>query len=115
MESEIIRDVLISIVAAAVTGYVVHWLRQPIILGYIIAGIIIGPELGLKWVTEPDAIEFSSDLGLIALMFMVGLELDFRKIRKSGKTLLVVGILQFAICVGLGLAFFNLPAFDGVL
>ncbi|MFA5368264.1 MAG: cation:proton antiporter, partial [Dehalococcoidia bacterium] len=112
-ELEIIRGVLISIVAAAVMGYIVHRLRQPVIMGYIIAGIIIGPQLGLKWVTHPDAINFTSELGLIALMFMVGLELDLRKLKQAGKSLLVIAILQFAICVGLGLAFFNLPAFSG--
>jgi len=104
--------VLISIIVAAGVGYVVHRLRQPVILGYIIAGIIIGPELGLKWVTDPDAIEFSSELGLIALMFMVGLELDLRKIKRSGKELLIVAVAQFALCVALGLAFFNLPGFN---
>ena len=111
-ELEIIRGVLISIVAAAVVGYLVHRLRQPVIMGYIIAGIIIGPQLGLKWVTHPDAINFTSELGLIALMFMVGLELDLRKLKQAGKSLLVIAILQFAICVGLGLAFFKLPAFS---
>jgi len=112
-ELEIIRGVLISIVAAAVLGYVMHRLRQPVIFGYIIAGIIIGPKLGMKWVTHPDAIDFTAELGLIALLFMVGLELDLRKIKQSGKSLLVVAILQFAICVGLGFAFFSLPAFSG--
>lgn len=111
-ELEIIRGVLISIVAAAVMGYIMHRLRQPVIMGYIIAGIIIGPQLGLKWVTNPDAINFTSELGLIALMFMVGLELDLRKIKQSGKSLLVVAVLQFAICAGLGFAFFKLPAFS---
>ena len=113
MELEIIRGVLISIVTAAVIGYIVHRLRQPIIMGYIIAGIIIGPQLGLKWVTNPDAINFTSELGLIALMFMVGLELDLRKIRKSGKELLILAVLQFAVCVALGFAFFRLPGFSG--
>lgn len=112
METEIIRGVLISIVVAAGMGYAVHRLRQPVIFGYILAGIIIGPELGLKWVTEPEAIEFSSELGLIALMFMVGLELDLRKIKRSGKALLIIAVAQFALCVALGLAFFNLPGFD---
>ncbi len=112
MEAEIIHGVLISIVAAAFIGYVINKLRQPVILGYIIAGILIGPELGLEWVTDPDTIEFSSELGMIALMFMVGLELNLNKIKQSGKLFLIVAIVQFIICVGLGLAFFNLPGFD---
>jgi len=113
MELEIIQGVLISIVAAAVLGYIMHRLRQPVIMGYIIAGIIIGPELGLKWVTHPEAIDFTSELGLIALMFMVGLELDLRKIKQSGKSLVFLAILQFVICAALGYAFFMLPGFSG--
>ncbi|MDD5094255.1 MAG: cation:proton antiporter [Dehalococcoidia bacterium] len=112
METEIINGVLISIVMAAVIGYVIHRLRQPVIFGYIIAGIIIGPELGLRWVTDPQAIDFSSELGLIALMFMVGLELDLKKLRESGTELLVIAVVQFVTCVALGLAFFSLPGFD---
>ena len=47
MEAELIESVAISIVAAAVMAYLSHRLRQPLILGYILAGILIGPELGL--------------------------------------------------------------------
>ena len=113
MEVEIIRDVIISIVAAAVIAYACYRLRQPVILGYIIAGILIGPHLGLRWVTNPEAINFSSELGLIALLFMVGLELDLRKIAQSGKVIVIAAIAQFAICVALGIAFFSIPGFSG--
>jgi Kef-type K+ transport system membrane component KefB len=112
MEAEIIRDVITAIVAAAILGYICHWLRQPVILGYIIAGIIVGPHLGLKWVSNPEAIDFSSELGLIALLFLVGLELDIKKIVQSGKVIFIAAIAQFIICVGLGIAFFMIPGFS---
>jgi Kef-type K+ transport system membrane component KefB len=111
MEIEVIQGVIISILAAAVLGYLCYWLRQPVILGYIIAGIIIGPHLGLGWVNNPEAINFSSELGLVALLFMVGLELDIRKISQSGKTILIAAVAQFVICAGLGIAFFSIPGF----
>jgi Kef-type K+ transport system membrane component KefB/Trk K+ transport system NAD-binding subunit len=109
IEMEIISGVIISVAAAAIIAYIVYKLRQPTILGYIIAGIIIGPQLGLKLVTNPTAIDFSSELGLIALMFMVGLELDFGKIKNSGSVMLIASVAQFVICLGLGLLFFNIP------
>jgi Kef-type K+ transport system membrane component KefB len=111
MEAEVIQGVIISIVAAAVLGYICYWLRQPVIMGYIIAGILIGPHLGLRWVNNPEAINFSSELGLVALMFMVGLELDIRKIMQSGKTILIASVAQFVICAVLGAAFFMIPGF----
>jgi Kef-type K+ transport system membrane component KefB len=98
MEAVIIRDVIIAIVAAAILGYLCHWLRQPVILGYIIAGIIIGPHLGLNWVSNPEAIDFSSELGLIALLFMVGLELDIKKIVQSGKVIFIAAIAGQSTC-----------------
>ena len=66
MEAEVITSVIISVLTAAIIGYISYRLRQPVILGYIIAGIIIGPHLGLGWVTNPEAINFSSELGLIS-------------------------------------------------
>jgi Kef-type K+ transport system membrane component KefB len=86
-------------------------LHQPVILGYILAGVVIGPHLGFKLITNPQAIDFSSELGLIALLFMVGLELDLRRIAQSGRAILVVAIIQFVVCVALGLGFFNLSFF----
>jgi Kef-type K+ transport system membrane component KefB len=112
MEAEVIQGVIISILVAAIIGYLCYRLRQPVILGYIIAGIIIGPHLGLGWVSNPEAINFSSELGLIALLFMVGLELDIRKIAQSGKVILIAAVAQFVICVGLGIAFFMIPGFS---
>jgi Kef-type K+ transport system membrane component KefB len=112
MEAEVIQGVIISILVAAVIGYIFYRLRQPVILGYIIAGIIIGPHLGLGWVNNPEAINFSSELGLIALLFMVGLELDIRKIAQSGKVILIAAVAQFVICAGLGFAFFRIPGFS---
>ncbi|MBI4284775.1 MAG: cation:proton antiporter [Chloroflexi bacterium] len=113
METEIINGVIISIVAAAILAYLTYRLRQPVILGYMIAGIVIGPQLGLRLVTNPEAINFSSELGLVALLFMVGLELDLGKIVQSGKGIIIGAIAQFVICAGLGLAFFSLPGFSG--
>jgi len=114
MEIELIESVAISIIAAAIMAYLSYRLHQPLILGYILAGILIGPELAFKWVENPDAIEAMAELGLIMLLFMIGLEMDLRKLLNSGRTIISVGILQFILCVALGLGFFNLPGFgDG--
>ncbi|MFC1925240.1 cation:proton antiporter [Chloroflexota bacterium] len=118
MEAELIESVAISIVAAAVMAYLSHRLHQPLIIGYILAGVLIGPELGLGLVGSDEAsqgaIEAISELGLIVLLFIIGLEMDLRKMIGSGKTIIILGIFQFLLCVALGLAFFKLPGFgDG--
>src|SRR4051812_7251321 len=99
-------DILLQISAAIVvaTGLALQarFLRQPLILAYIAAGIILGPLEGLGW-GAPQQIAPISELGLILLLFMIGLEIDLKKIKQSGAALIAVGVGQFAICLILGL------------
>jgi Kef-type K+ transport system membrane component KefB len=81
-----------------------RWARQPLTLAYIAAGVIVGNTEGLGWVRTHD-IELISELGLILLLFMIGLEIDVKKLRHAGKAVIAAGIGQFAICVALGLGF----------
>ena len=101
-----LEDIGISIIAATIIGVVTHKLKQPIILGYMLAGAVIGPEIGLKLVADPENIEVISEIGLILLLFIIGLEMDIKKVLSSGKQLLLAGIGQFILCVLIGLGLF---------
>ena len=101
-ETNILLQVAIAIVTATGFAFIAKILKQPLILGYIAAGVLIGPVEGLGLIAT-EAIEPISELGLILLLFMIGLEIDLRTLRGSGRPLLTVGILQFPLCVGLGL------------
>ena len=72
-------------------------LKQPLLLAYIAAGIIIGPKIGLELVTSEADIDVISEIGLILLLFMIGLEIDVKKLKESGKSLITTGILQFIL------------------
>ncbi len=104
----LLEEIGISIIAATVIGVITHRFKQPIILGYLIAGALIGPEIGFKLVADPDSIEVISEVGLILLLFIIGLEMNLQKILTSGKPLLIAGIGQFIFCVLLGLGIFPL-------
>ena len=91
---------------AAGLAFVAHRLRQPLLLAYLIAGVIIGPRIGLGLITDQESITTVSEIGLILLLFIIGLELDLNKLLAAGRPVLVTGILQFPICVALGLLFF---------
>ncbi|EKD26543.1 MAG: hypothetical protein ACD_79C01131G0009 [uncultured bacterium] len=102
----LLHDIGIAIIAATIIGIITHAIKQPIIVGYLIAGIIIGPEIGQKLITNVENIELISEIGLVLLLFVIGLELDLKAILKSGKQILILGVGQFFICVIFGLLVF---------
>jgi len=112
-QADILAQIGISIVAATIFAVVAKLLRQPLILGYMAAGVVIGPVQGLGWISR-DQIEPISELGLILLLFMIGLEIDLKKLRESGPAVAATGITQFLLCVALGLVFFPLLGFHFV-
>ncbi len=111
-EGNIITSVGIAILAATVTGYLSNVLRQPLLLAYIAAGVLIGPRLGLGLIGDIEHIETISHFGLIFLLFLIGLEIDMKKLRSSGKSLLAGGLTQFPLTVLAGLPFFMLMGYS---
>jgi Kef-type K+ transport system membrane component KefB len=101
----LLSDLGTAIVAATAAALLARALRQPLILGYLLAGVAVGPTMGLGLVRERESIELISEIGLILLLFIIGLEMDLQKLLGSGKALLLAGLLQFPICVVLGTAF----------
>jgi Kef-type K+ transport system membrane component KefB len=108
---ELIRDITLCILFAWVLGLLAHFSRQPLILAYLIAGFVIGP-FGMGWVKSQESINVISELGLIFMLFMIGLEIDLKKIVRAGKVILfaaggqliggcLLGILFF---IGIGLS-----------
>ncbi len=108
----LLNDIGIAVFAATIVGFLSHRLRQPIILGYLIAGALIGPSIGFKLITDAESIEVISELGLILLLFIIGLELNPQKIVASGKQLIVAGVGQFVLCVIIGYGFFTIIGFE---
>ena len=107
----LLASIGISILSATVFAYIAHLTKQPLILAYIGAGIIIGPQIGFGWVQSESDIQVIAEMGLILLLFMIGLELDLKKLKESGKSLIITGIFQFILCVAMGLGFFYLLGF----
>src|SRR6188508_2434144 len=71
---DLLPDIGIAVLAATVLGLVALWTRQPIILGYLVAGAIIGPTIGFGFIKDKQNIEVISEIGLILLLFIIGLE-----------------------------------------
>jgi Kef-type K+ transport system membrane component KefB len=103
---DLLSSIGICISVAAGLAFIGNWLRQPLLLAYLLAGVLIGPQIGFGLISDRASIETVSEIGLILLLFIIGLELDLNKLLAAGKPVLVTGVLQFPLCVALGLAFF---------
>jgi Kef-type K+ transport system membrane component KefB len=103
----LLRDIALGIVFAAMAAHVARLIRQPLILGYIAGGVLLGPRVGLGLVTSTDSIDLISEIGLIFLLFIIGLEIDLRELQRLGRAVLTLGVGQFVINALLGLAFFG--------
>jgi Kef-type K+ transport system membrane component KefB len=102
---ELIRDITFCILFAWALGLLAHFFRQPLILAYLIAGFFIGP-FGTGWVKSQESISIISELGLIFMLFMIGLEIDLKKIVRAGRVILVAAGGQLAGACLLGILFF---------
>lgn len=98
---QLLNDIGVAIVAAALLALVAFFARQPIILAYIGAGLLIGPQVGLGLVHDLGSIRQLSEIGLLLLLFIIGLEMDLEHFTRSGRLLLLVGGLQFPVNVAL--------------
>jgi len=102
---ELIRDITLCILFAWGLGLLAHFTRQPLILAYLIAGFFIGP-FGMGWVKSQESIQIISELGLIFMLFMIGLEIDLKKIVRAGRVILfAAGGQMLGGCI-LGVLFF---------
>jgi len=97
-----IVNVAIVLAAALVGGMVAHRLRQPVILGYLLVGIAIGPY-GFGIVRDVELIETLATIGVALLMFAVGLEISYSQLREVGKVGIWGGIAQILATFALGL------------
>lgn len=111
-ESSLVSSVGIAIIAATIMSFVGHLLKQPLLLAYIAAGVFIGPNIGFGLVANMNDIETIAHIGLILLLFLIGLEIDIKKLKESGKSLVISGFFQFIICVLLGMGFFYLLGYS---
>jgi Kef-type K+ transport system membrane component KefB len=101
----LLSDIALSILAAWLLGVLAYFARQPLILAYLLGGFLVGPS-ALKVVHAEDSIHVISELGVILLLFMIGLEIDLKKIMRAGRVILVSSAFQIAVGSVLGVAFF---------
>ncbi|HXH83427.1 MAG TPA: cation:proton antiporter, partial [Candidatus Tectomicrobia bacterium] len=98
MADRFLTAIGVSIVAAAAFALFARTVRQPPILGYILGGVALGPHLGLGLVADEASIEAISEMGLILLLFIIGLEISIPSLAQAGRTIAVAGLTQVPLC-----------------
>src|SRR3989344_6983593 len=81
---------------ASVLGFITYRMKLPLLIAYLLGGLVIA-FWGIFDVKTSEALSFLPEIGLAFLLFLVGMELDFREIKSFGKSILISGILQVII------------------
>ena len=107
------ESLAIVICVAAVTSYLSIRLRQPPVLGYLLAGLIVGPNVGPQWVSDPQTVASLSELGVILLMFFLGLGFSLRHLIKVGPRAFVIAFLEVGVMMFAGMSIAQGFGFSG--
>ncbi len=107
---DLIRDITFCIGAAWLVGILAHFFRQPPLLAYLLSGFALGPA-GLRLIESAESIQAISELGLIFVLFMIGLEIDLKKIVSAGRSITLTAVVQIFGGMLLGVGFFRLCGF----
>jgi len=98
-----LQDLAVVMIVAGLVTILCHRFKQPVVLGYILAGVIIGPHTPpFPLIHEQETIRTLAELGVILLMFSLGLEFSLRKLRRVGRTAFVVAFLEIVLMFWLG-------------
>ena len=112
----ILQDFAIIMIVAAIMTIISWKLKQPLILGYIAAGIIIGPHTPpFNLISNTDVLNLFSEIGIILLLFTVGMEFPIQKLRNIGKKATIITVVEqigtlivgYFVGQALGFSFYN--------
>ncbi len=99
----LVQDLALIMASAAVAAVICQRLKQPVVLGYILVGVLIGPNTPpFSLVANEDEIKSLAELGVVLLMFSVGLHFSFRKLKEVGVTAVVAAVVEVGAMFFLG-------------
>lgn len=98
----LLTNLALVLCTAALTSLVFQRLRQPVVFGYLVAGTIVGPYIPVPLVADEAMVHAFSELGVILLMFSIGLEFNLRKLMAVGGPAGIVATVQASALIGLG-------------
>jgi monovalent cation:H+ antiporter-2, CPA2 family len=94
------EDLVIILLVSVPVAFVCLRLKLPVLVGFMLTGIVIGPY-GLGWIKELEAIEILAEIGVMLLLFTIGLEFSLNRLREMKKLVLIGGGLQVLLTVAI--------------
>ena len=99
----LISDLGLILIVAGITMLIFKKIKQPLVLGYILAGLLVGPHISLfPTVADEEAVKVWSEIGVIILLFTLGLEFSFKKLAKVGGSVSIAAIVEIVIMIVVG-------------
>ena len=106
-----VQDLYVLMITAAVVSILFKFLKQPVVLGYIVAGVLVGPHLFGKSLVNADNVKAWGDIGVLFVLFCIGLEFRLKNLISSGRVAaigaltIIVGMMLFGYLVGMDAGF----------
>ena len=102
---DLIADLGLILAAAGITTLIFKKIKQPLVLGYILAGLLVGPHLDFfPSVTDTKSINIWGEIGVIFLLFSLGLEFSFKKLVKVGGSASITAVVEVVFMLLIGFA-----------
>jgi Kef-type K+ transport system membrane component KefB len=103
MSGNVFAEISFAIGIAAVMAFIMRLIKQPLILGYILAGLIVGPSfLNIISQGNQETFEIFSHMGIALLLFIIGLGMNVSELRKQGKSVLITAFVALVTMISLG-------------
>jgi monovalent cation:H+ antiporter-2, CPA2 family len=100
---ELIQDLAVILVTAAAVSLLFKRLRQPVVLGYLVAGLLVGPHISIfPTVSDTQSISIWAEIGVIFMLFGLGLEFSFKKLAKVGKGASISALVEVVVMMSVG-------------
>ena len=97
-----LQDLAVVLTVAAITTVLCHRFRVPVVVGYIVAGLATGAANPVRLVSHPEAIETLAELGVVLIMYSIGLEFSFRRLARLAPVVGVAAAVEIGLMLGLG-------------
>lgn len=111
----LITDLAFILILGAVITVLFKWMKQPVVLGYIVAGFLASPHFTyLPSVTSPENIDFWAEIGIVVLLYSLGLEFSFKKLVNAGGSAVVTALIIVTGMMGVGFAIGHLLGFSHI-